>query len=35
MKRIIALGLLAALGGCVSYDEGRVGPLGSTVYLSE
>jgi hypothetical protein len=35
MKRIIAVGVLAALGGCVSYDEGRVGPLGSTVYLSE
>lgn len=33
MKRMIALTLLL-LGttGCMTYEEGRVGPLGSTVY---
>ena len=33
MNSRIALVLLAlALGGCMTYDEGRVGTLGSTVY---
>ncbi|MFI8746636.1 hypothetical protein ACIGKL_15930 [Pseudomonas sp. NPDC077186] len=33
MKTMIPLCLLAsALAGCMSYDEGRVGPLGSTIY---
>ena len=35
MKRIIVWVALAGLGGCMTYDEGRVGALGSTVYLSE
>jgi len=33
MKTMISLCLLAfALAGCMTYDEGRVGTLGSTVY---
>lgn len=33
MKTTIVLCLLtSALAGCMSYDEGRVGPLGSTIY---
>lgn len=33
MKTMIPLCMLAfALVGCMTYDEGRVGPLGSTVY---
>lgn len=33
MKRMIALTfLLLGTTGCMTYEEGRVGPLGSTVY---
>ena len=35
MKRMIVLTLLllvSALSGCMTYDEGRVGTLGSSVY---
>ncbi len=33
MKTVISLGLLAfALVGCMTYDEGRVGTLGYSVY---
>ncbi|WPC06930.1 hypothetical protein SBP02_09320 [Pseudomonas benzenivorans] len=33
MKTMIPLCTLAfALAGCMTYEEGRVGPLGSTVY---
>lgn len=33
MKRMIALTLLLlGTSGCMTYEEGRVGPLGSTVY---
>jgi len=32
MKVLIPLMLLTALSGCMTYDEGRVGELGSTVY---
>lgn len=35
MKIIILAGALAVLSGCVTYEEARVGPLGSSVYLSE
>lgn len=35
MKTMIPLCMLAfALVGCMTYDEGRVGPLGSTVYAT-
>lgn len=30
--QFLPLLLLAALGGCMTYDEGRVGHLGQTVY---
>jgi len=33
MKRMIALTLLLlGTSGCMTYEEGRVGPLGSTIY---
>lgn len=33
MKTLISLCLLVfALAGCMTYDEGRVGPLGTSVY---
>ena len=35
MKALVSLMLLTALGGCMSFDEGRVGELGHTVYLTE
>lgn len=29
---IVCFALVAGLSGCMSYDEGRVGPLGYSVY---
>lgn len=34
MKAFIPLMLLASLSGCMTYEEGRVGELGQTVYLT-
>ncbi|MCC6075950.1 hypothetical protein ACFPTX_16670 [Pseudomonas sp. GCM10022188] len=34
MKAIIPLLLLGTLAGCMTYEEGRVGELGSTVYAT-
>ncbi len=34
MKALIPLMLLGTLAGCMTYEEGRVGELGSTVYLT-
>lgn len=34
MKVLITLMLLATLAGCMTYEEGRVGELGSTVYAT-
>lgn len=34
MKALIPLMLLTALSGCMTYEEGRVGELGHTVYLT-
>jgi len=34
MKALIPLMLLATLTGCMTYEEGRVGDLGSTVYAT-
>ncbi|MCQ4347554.1 hypothetical protein NGA35_09015 [Pseudomonas stutzeri] len=34
MKALIALLLLASLAGCMTYEEGRVGSLGYTVYAT-
>lgn len=35
MKALVPLMLLTTLGGCMSFEEGRVGELGHTVYLTE
>ncbi|MBT8766350.1 hypothetical protein [Metapseudomonas boanensis] len=32
MKKLIPLCFLVLLPGCMSYEEGRVGPIGYTVY---
>ena len=34
MKALIPLLLLGTLAGCMTYEEGRVGELGSTVYAT-
>ncbi|MOA03416.1 hypothetical protein D3C78_1229230 [compost metagenome] len=34
MKTLIPLMLLTILTGCMTYEEGRVGDLGSTVYAT-
>ncbi len=34
MKALVALMLLTTLSGCMTYEEGRVGEFGSTVYLT-
>ena len=34
MKALIPLMLLTTLAGCMTYEEGRVGDLGSTVYAT-
>lgn len=34
MKALIPLMLLCSLAGCMTYEEGRVGSLGSTVYAT-
>lgn len=34
MKALIPLMLLTTLTGCMTYEEGRVGELGSTVYAT-
>lgn len=34
MKALIPLMLLTTLAGCMTYEEGRVGDLGHTVYLT-
>lgn len=34
MKALIPLMLMTALAGCMTYEEGRVGELGSTVYAT-
>ncbi|MNC21490.1 hypothetical protein D3C75_694700 [compost metagenome] len=34
MKTLISLMLLTTLTGCMTYEEGRVGDLGSTVYAT-
>lgn len=34
MKALIPLMLLSTLAGCMTYEEGRVGELGSTVYAT-
>lgn len=34
MKALIPLMLLTTLGGCMTYEEGRMGELGSTVYAT-
>jgi hypothetical protein len=34
MKALIPLMLLGMLAGCMTYEEGRVGELGSTVYAT-
>jgi hypothetical protein len=34
MKVILPLMLLTTLTGCMTYEEGRVGELGHTVYLT-
>lgn len=34
MKALISLMLLSILGGCMTFEEGRVGELGSTVYAT-
>ncbi|SFP31042.1 hypothetical protein SAMN05216229_101419 [Geopseudomonas sagittaria] len=34
MKALIPLMLLTTLTGCMTYEEGRVGDLGSTVYAT-
>lgn len=34
MKALIPLMLLGTLAGCMTYEEGRVGELGSTVYAT-
>lgn len=31
MKALLALVLLGSLAGCMTYEQGRMGPLGSTV----
>ncbi|MNZ48456.1 hypothetical protein D3C78_662030 [compost metagenome] len=34
MKTLIPLMLLSTLAGCMTYEEGRVGDLGTTVYAT-
>ncbi|MBV2134517.1 hypothetical protein KRX52_17195 [Pseudomonas sp. MAP12] len=34
MKALVPLMLLTTLAGCMTYEEGRVGDLGHTVYLT-
>lgn len=34
MKALIPLMLVTTLAGCMTYEEGRVGELGSTVYAT-
>ncbi|MDX5373757.1 MAG: hypothetical protein LPK18_15150 [Pseudomonadaceae bacterium] len=34
MKTLIPLGALVLLSGCMTYDEGRVGHLGQSVYAT-
>jgi hypothetical protein len=34
MKALIPLMLLGTLAGCMTYEEGRVGSLGSTIYAT-
>lgn len=35
MKALVPLMLLTTLSGCMSFEEGRVGELGHTVYLTQ